>query len=104
MLNLAGFNESNREKWAGDPLYQRIKKSRAGLDCLERILQSYKWLIGYNGDSVHAQDKEKLLLWWYVALDSQGDQYRIFFGDLRTKIVSRDKLIQLDPAPAALIE
>ncbi|MEX2092360.1 MAG: hypothetical protein WD971_06765, partial [Pirellulales bacterium] len=81
MLELAGLTDSNRDEWAGNPLYQRIEKSRVGLDTLERILQSYKWLIGYYGESVGLQDKEKLLFWWNVARNSSGDQYRVFYGD-----------------------
>lgn len=101
MLELAGLTDSNRQQWADSPLYQRIEKSRAGLDTLERILQSYKWLIGYYGNSVGAQDKEKLLLWWNIALNSSGDQYRVIYGDLRTETVPGEKWARLVPPEIA---
>jgi hypothetical protein len=68
-------------------------------DLLERILQSYKWLIGYD-NSVTARDRDKALLWWNIAVSSQGDQYRLFYGDLRTEVVSDAKWSKfVTPAP-----
>jgi hypothetical protein len=105
MFELAGFSGLEQDGWDSDPKYQRIQKSRAGLDTLERILQSYKWLVGYNGDSVKSQDKDKVLLWWNVAREnSKDDQYRLFYGDLRTEVVPRETWVQFVPPDIAEIQ
>lgn len=101
MLRLAGLTDANRDQWVNNPLFERIENSRAGLNTLERILQSYKWLVGYYGDSVGTQDKEKVLLWWNIALSSGGDQYRVFYGDLRTEAVSGKEWATLVPPEIA---
>lgn len=104
MLDLAGFTGPIRDDWANDPTFQRIEQSRPGLETLERILHSYKWLIGYNGDVVKSEDKDQVLLWWNVAVEnSKDDQYRVFYGDLRTEIVPREKWVQFVPAEIAEI-
>lgn len=100
MLELAGLTDSDPKKLAANPLYQRIEGSRAAFDILERILQSYKWLIGYD-DTVRAQDKEKLLLWWNIARNSGGDEYRLFYGDLRTEVVPGKQWAKLAPPEIA---
>jgi hypothetical protein len=90
MVQLAGFEGPVRDEWASNPKFEQIQQSRAGLDALERILASYKWLIGYD-NSVESDDSDKVLLWWNVARDSQGDEYRLIYGDLRTEIVSGEE-------------
>lgn len=101
MLEFAGLTNSNRDNSLDEPLYQRIQNSRAGLDMLERILHSYKWLIGYYGDTVGRQDKDKVVLWWNIALNSSGDQYRVFYGDLRTEVVTGKQWARLVPPEIA---
>jgi len=86
MLELAGFTGPSRDEWGDDPRYQRIEQARPGLDTLERIFHNPKWLIGYD-NSMTPEDRDKVLLWWNVALDSAGDRYRLIYGDLRTEIV-----------------
>ena len=102
MLELAGFAGPPRDEWADDPNYQRIQQARSGLDTLERVLHNTKWLIGYYGENVGPQDKDTVLLWWGVATENaKDDQYRVFYGDLRTEIVPRDKWIQFVPPEIA---
>jgi outer membrane lipoprotein-sorting protein len=104
MLELAGFTGPQRDEWASDPKYRRIQQSRPGLDTLERILQSYKWLIGYNGSTVRREGKHQVLLWWNVAMENaKDDHYRLFYGDLRTEIVPRQKWVQFVPPDIAEI-
>ena len=44
-----------------------------------------------------------MLLWWNVALDARGDQYRLIYGDLRTDAVPREKWVQFVPPEIAEI-
>jgi hypothetical protein len=102
MVDLAGFAGSPREAWNSNPVYQRIQQARPGLENLARILGSYKWLIGYNGSEVAAGDKDHVLLWWNVATENaKDDRYRLFYGDLRTEIVPREKWVQFVPPEIA---
>jgi hypothetical protein len=102
MLELAGFTGPPRDEWTSDPSYQRIQQSRAGLGTLERVLHNTKWLIGYYGENVGPQDKDKVLLWWGVAQENaKDDQYRLFYGDLRTEVVPRKKWLQFVPPEIA---
>ena len=104
MLKLAGFVGPPNGNWSSDKTYQRIEHVRPGLDTLERILRSYKWLIGYDGSSVGSEDKDKVLLWWNVAMENAKDeQYRVFYGDLRTEVVPREKWVQFVPPEIAEI-
>jgi hypothetical protein len=104
MLELAGFTGPQRDEWVSDPSYQQIQQSRAGLDTLERVLHNPKWRIGYNGSTVRAQDKDKVLLWWAAGTEpaeGEQDQYRLFYGDLRTEVVPREKWVQFVPPEIA---
>jgi hypothetical protein len=105
MLDLAGFAGPERDEWASDLKYQRIQQSRAGLDTLERILQSYRWLIGYDS-SIGPRDKDKVLLWWNVPTENphDDDQYRVFYGDLRTEIVPEKTWVQFVPPEIAELQ
>ena len=101
MFELAGFTGPQRNEWASDSNYQRIQQSRAGLDTLERVLHNPKWLIGYYGETVGPQDKDNVLLWWGAARENAKDRYRLFYGDLRTEVVPRQKWIQFVPPEIA---
>jgi hypothetical protein len=101
MLDLAGFTGPLQDEWADDPHYQRIEQARPGLDTLERIFHSPKWLIGYYGPDIGIGDKGKLLLWWGAAKENDKDEYRLFYGDLRTEIAPRKKWVQLVPSEIA---
>ena len=90
------------DDWATIQSTSESSKSRPGLDTLERILHSSKWLIGYYGENVRPQDKDKVLLWWNVAQENaKDDQYRVFYGDLRTEVVPRKKWVQFVPPEIA---
>jgi hypothetical protein len=101
MLDLAGFTGPLQDEWADDPKYQRIEQARPGLDTLERIFHSPKWLIGYYGPDVGTGDKDKVLLWWGAARENAKDEYRLFYGNLRTEIAPRKKWVQLVPPEIA---
>ena len=47
----------------------------------------------YDGLKVGLEDTEKVLLWWKT-LD-HTENYRVFYGDLRTEIVTDEKWNQL---------
>jgi hypothetical protein len=104
MLELAGFTGPHNDEWTRDPTYQQIQQSLAGLVTLERVLASYKWLVGYNGATVTANDKDLVLLWWNIPMsDPKDERYRVFYGDLRTEIVPREKWVQFVPPEIAEI-
>ncbi|MHC4215515.1 MAG: hypothetical protein ACYSWP_19310, partial [Planctomycetota bacterium] len=46
----------------------------------------------YYGETVTAQDVEKVLMRWKIS----DDQYRVIFGDLSTLDVSNDELAELE--------
>jgi len=72
----------------------------AGLDWLTRILLDH-YRAGFFGAEVGPQDKDKVLLWWGAAREDAKDEYRLFYGDLRTEIVPRAKWLQSVPPEIA---
>jgi hypothetical protein len=52
-----------------------------------------KYNAGYHGSTVGPQDKNKAVLWWMYPLD----QYRVFYGDLRTEVLTLEKWVPLVP-------
>jgi hypothetical protein len=101
MLRMGGFIGPQQDQWTADPKYQRILKSRAGLESLERVLSNPRWLVGYYGSEVTAIDKDQALLWWNVATENDKDEYRLVYGDLRTESVRRQKWLQFVPPEIA---
>jgi outer membrane lipoprotein-sorting protein len=91
MLEKAGFVGPVQDKWKMDPKYVEIENSLAGLKELERILQNHMFLVGYNGDTVGPQDKDKVLMWWGYDTGDDRDLSLLMYGDLRTEVVPREK-------------
>ncbi len=46
----------------------------------------------YNGKTVTAKDKDKVLLRWKL----DGGRYEVLYGDLRAEIVTAERLQQLE--------
>jgi hypothetical protein len=100
MLKLAGFAGAPRDEWKRDPTYNEIQKAGVGLDWVARILRD-KVNSGYYGATVAPQDKDKVLLWWWLAGPGSDHQFRVFYGDLRTEVLPLEKWSKLVPAEAA---
>jgi hypothetical protein len=91
MLEKAGFTGPVQNQWRADANYIEIEDALAGLKELERILQNHKFLIGYNGDTVGPEDKDKALMWWSYDTGDDRDLSLLIYGDLRTEIVPREQ-------------
>jgi hypothetical protein len=81
------------------PTREQIDAASAGLERLGCVLLNHH-RAGYFGDAVGPQDKDKVLLWWAAGTQAEtggGDQYRVFYGDLQTEILPREKWLELMP-------
>jgi hypothetical protein len=95
MRKMAGFTGPPQAEWNRDEKFQRIQQAAVGLDWIVRILRA-RHHAGYHGLKVGPADKDKVLLWWMV-----DDRYRVFYGDLRTEILSEAKAAKLALTEAA---
>ncbi len=84
MLNLAGFTGTPKPAWNQDKKFLQIQQAARGLDWIARILRN-RHHASYDGPGVSPRDKGKLLLWWRLWSPAR---YRVFYGDLRTEILS----------------
>jgi hypothetical protein len=94
MMELAGFAGPVQHTRDDDSKYIEIQNAKPGLDELERILANHKGLVGYNGDTVGPEDKDKALMWWSYNTGDDRDLSLLMYGDLRTEIVPREKWLQ----------
>lgn len=92
MKKMAGFSGPPQPAWKTDKTYRQIEQAAAGLDWIERILR-IRFLAGYRGAEVGPADKDKILLWWMASTD----HYRVFYGDLRTDVLSEAEWKKLVP-------
>jgi hypothetical protein len=93
MLQLAGFTGPPQPAWSQDSSYQRIEAASGGFGWLSRVLLN-RFRAGFDGSELGPQEKDKVLLWWTLG----GDRgYRVFYGDLRTEIVTEAQWAKLVP-------
>ncbi|HEV3138114.1 MAG TPA: hypothetical protein VGZ26_09420 [Pirellulales bacterium] len=87
MLKLAGVTGSPQAQWKSNKKFQDIQQAAAGLDWIAKIVRD-KNNTGYHGLKVGPQDNDKVLLWWTL---SDPPRYRVFYGDLRTTILTEEE-------------
>jgi hypothetical protein len=92
MKKRAGFEGPEQPAWASDETYQQIEQAAAGFDWIVRILRN-RFLSGYRGNKVSPADKDQVLLWWMAS----DNRYRLYFGDLRTEVLSEEQWARLVP-------
>lgn len=93
MKKMAGFDGPAQPDWASNPKYLQIEKAVGGLNWIERILRN-RFSAGYRGMIVGPAEKDKVLLWW---TDSK-DRYRVYYGDLRSDVITEAQWEKLIPA------
>jgi len=93
MLKRAGFTGPPQAQWTSDKKFQDIQQAAAGLDWIAKIVRD-KNNTGYHGLRVGPQDNDKVLLWWTL---SDPQRYRVFYGDLRTTILTEEEGRQVVP-------
>ena len=84
MLKLAGFAGPKQQGWLNDAKYQQIQQVQPSIEWLSRIFLN-EHLAGYLGKTVTVEQPNKILFWWI----NSEDQYRVFYGDLRTEIIDK---------------
>ncbi|HEX4145597.1 MAG TPA: hypothetical protein VHY91_18975 [Pirellulales bacterium] len=72
--------------------HQQIEQSMAGLNWIARILR-IQYLSGYRGLIAGPADKDQVLFWWMAS----DNRFRVFYGDLRTEVLSDDQWSKLVP-------
>jgi hypothetical protein len=92
MLRMADFSLAADPK-ARDEKRQEIEQAMAGLKWIARILRN-RYSSGYRGALVGPTDKDQVLLWFS---DPASNGYRVFYGDLRTKVVNEEEKSKLIP-------
>jgi hypothetical protein len=97
MLKLAGFTGPPQPQWTHDKRFLQIQQTKGGLDWIARILRN-KDCAGYLGMKIGPQDHDQVLLWWRMFIP---DCCRVFYGDLRTEIVTEAQLTELGLPEAA---
>ncbi len=80
MLNMPNITPQQRKQ---------IADAMPGLDWIARILRN-RYVAGYRGLQVGPTDRDDVLLWWVT-----DNRYRVFFGDLRTEIISESAASKL---------
>jgi hypothetical protein len=89
MLKMAGFSGPLQPQWSHDSKYRELQQTKVGLDWIAKITRA-EGTTRYDGRHVTPKDNDKILLWWLPgALNGATDGYRIFYGDLRTKVLSK---------------
>ena len=101
MLRLANSSESQatEDSEGMNRKREQIDAVSAGLERLSHVLLNHH-RSGFFGDEVGMQEKDKVLLWWAAGTQAEsggGDRYRVFYGDLRTEIVPREKWFEVMP-------
>jgi hypothetical protein len=105
MLNLVKYTGQRQEDWRK---LQQIEQATVGLNRVAPVLRS-TINAGYYGTDVGPQDKDKALLWWRAVDPVESPQptdefsYRVFYGDLRTEIVSLAEWSKLVPPETAAV-
>ncbi|HEY4309630.1 MAG TPA: hypothetical protein VGN12_09295 [Pirellulales bacterium] len=84
MLRAAGFTGPANPAWKQQQKYREIEDANIALKEVSRVLRN-RYHAGYDGLHVGKANSEKVLLWWRQA---ETDGLRVFFGDLRTQVIS----------------
>jgi len=92
MLKMADSAAPADTEAAREKKHQQIEQSLAGLNWIARILR-IQYLSGYRGLIAGPADKDQVLFWWMAS----DDRYRVFYGDLRSEVVTADQWSKLVP-------
>jgi outer membrane lipoprotein-sorting protein len=96
MKKMAGFVGATKPEWASDKTHHEIEQAAVGLNWIARIVR-IPYLSGYRGLDVGPADKDKVLLWWMAS----NNRYRVFYGDLRTEVLTEAEAAKLGVTEAA---
>ncbi|HEY1785369.1 MAG TPA: hypothetical protein VGG30_07450, partial [Pirellulales bacterium] len=95
MLKLADSAAADKPEAVRDKNRQQIEHAAAGLNWIARILRN-RFHSGYRALMLGPKDnkdKDQVLLWWAT----YDGLYRVFYGDLRTELLTEDQWSKLVP-------